>query len=214
MNMRLVAIGLFGSLVIRVLGATWRIRTRGGENLDAARRMSSQLVFVFWHGRLLPMAYTHRNEGVHILASEHPDGEMLGRTIRFLGFGHVRGSSTRGGARAILAMVDRLRAGDDIGLTVDGPRGPMHVVKPGAAEIAKLSGCAIIPVTSASRRHRTFASWDRFELPLPFTRVVVRYGTPVRVPSDASSAALETARAEVERILNDITRAADNDVRG
>ncbi|HEX5131146.1 MAG TPA: lysophospholipid acyltransferase family protein [Candidatus Krumholzibacteria bacterium] len=212
--MRLVAIGLFGSLVIRVLGATWRIRTRGGENLDAARRMSSQLVFVFWHGRLLPMAYTHRNEGVHILASEHPDGEMLGRTIRFLGFGHVRGSSTRGGARAILAMVDRLRAGDDIGLTVDGPRGPMHVVKPGAAEIAKLSGCAIIPVTSASRRHRTFASWDRFELPLPFTRVVVRYGTPVRVPSDASSAALETARAEVERILNDITRAADNDVRG
>lgn len=200
-----------GAAVIRALGTTWRIRSVDGAYEGAARAHSPRLVYACWHGRLLPLAYVYRGSGVRILASRHADGELLGRTVRRLGFGHVRGSSTRGGTRAIMEMVDELRAGYDLGLTVDGPRGPRHVVKPGVVEIAKLTGSAILPITTASRRHRTFASWDAFELPFPWTRVLVRYGPAVTVPPDADAGVIEAKRLEVERILNDITRGADHD---
>ena len=202
-----------GAAVIRALGRTWRVRVESEHQLARAREISPRLIFAFWHGRLLPLSFTHRGCQVHILASEHQDGEMLGQTIRRLGFGHVRGSSTRGGTRALLELVEKLRAGGDVGLTVDGPRGPRHVVKPGAVELARRTGAVIIPITSASRRHRTFSSWDAFELPCLFTRVVVRYGEPVVVPGDADRDALEEKRAELESILQRITAEADDAAR-
>lgn len=201
----------FGAAVIRVLGATWRLRVDGEEHLDAALRHAPNVVFCFWHGRMLPLAYLHRGRRAQILASEHRDGEMLGRTMVRLGFGHVRGSSTRGGTRAILDLVESVRSGLDAALTVDGPRGPRHVAKPGAIEIARQTGVAVVPITSASRRHRTFASWDAFELPAPFTRVMVRYGAPVIVPAEANRDELEARRVELERSLARITEEADRD---
>ncbi len=200
-----------GAGVIRVLGATWRIRVENEEHLQAARRIGPNVIFAVWHGRLLPLSYTHRGQPIQVLASEHRDGEMLGRTIVRLGFGHARGSSTRGGTRALLDLAQRLRSGFDVGLTVDGPRGPRHVVKPGAIEIARLTGAAIVPITSASRRHRTLASWDAFEVPAPGTRVIVRYGAPVRVPAQADRDTVEACRLELERSLTRITGEADRD---
>jgi len=211
-NLRMAAVPALGAATIRMLGATWRIRTAGDEHLAVARAHSPQLIFAFWHGRLLPLVHEHRDRGARILASQHADGELLGQTVRRLGYGHVRGSSTRGGARAVLELVDEIRAGHDVGITVDGPRGPRHVVKPGAVQLAKITGSAIMPITSASRRHRTFASWDEFELPHPWTRVVVRYGPAVRVPGDADEATLEARRREVEAALIAITLEADRDV--
>lgn len=211
MSARMNVAAAAGSTVIRALGATWRIRSLDEEHLVAARRRSPQLIFAFWHGRLLPLSYLYRGSGARILASRHEDGELLGRTVRRLGFGHVRGSSTRGGSRAILELVEELRAGHDLGLTVDGPRGPRHVVKPGVVQIAKITGSAIIPITTASRRHRTFASWDAFELPYPWTRVVVRYGPAVIVPADADRDTMEAKRLELERALAAITSEADRD---
>jgi lysophospholipid acyltransferase (LPLAT)-like uncharacterized protein len=198
-----------GAGVIRVLGATWRIRFEDEEQLLAARRVAPNVIFAFWHGRLLPLLYTHRGQPVTILASEHRDGEMLGRTIVRFGYGHARGSSTRGGTRALLDLAQRIRSGLDVALTVDGPRGPRHVVKPGAIEIAKLTGAAIVPVTAASRRHRTLSSWDAFEVPAPGTRVVVRYAAPVLVPAGADRDTLEARRVELERTLIRITEEAD-----
>lgn len=202
-----------GAAIIRALAATWRFRVEGREHVEAARPGGVPAVFAFWHGRLLPMAYLHRGQHVRVLASEHHDGELLARTIRFLGFGNVKGSSTRGGTKAILGLVDALRDGHSVALTVDGPRGPRFVVKPGVVELAKLSGAAIIPVTSASSRRRTFASWDAFELPSPFTRVEVRYGEPIRVPADADREGLEGKRLQLEASLNRITEASDRAVR-
>jgi lysophospholipid acyltransferase (LPLAT)-like uncharacterized protein len=201
-----------GAIVIRVLGFTWRIQVDGEEHLVRARAQAPNVIFAFWHGRLLPLAFTYRGLNVHVLASEHRDGEMLGQTMRLLGFGHVRGSSTRGGARAILELAQTVRSGYDLGLTVDGPRGPRGVVKPGAVEVARLTGAAIIPITSASSRHKVFSSWDAFELPFPFARVVVRFGEPVAVERDADRDGVESRRLELESVLIRITAEADRAV--
>ncbi|HEX6790642.1 MAG TPA: lysophospholipid acyltransferase family protein [Candidatus Krumholzibacteria bacterium] len=204
-----------GAAVIRALGLTWRIRVEEGSKLDAARALSPRVIFVFWHGRLLPLSYTHRNRRVHVLASEHADGEMLGQTIRRLGYGHVRGSSTRGGTRALLELVEKARAGFDLAVTVDGPRGPAGVVKAGVVEVARQTGAAILPITCASDRRRVFRSWDAFELPAPFARIVVRYGDPVRVePAEAGRDAIERRRLDIERELTRITAEADRSARG
>ncbi len=212
MNTRTTVLPVAGAALIRLLGVSWRIHYAGEEHLAAARQHSRTVIYAFWHGRLLPLSYTHRGRAIHVLASRHADGELLGLTIRKLGFGHVRGSSSRGGARAIMELSDAVRDGYDLGITVDGPRGPRFVVKPGVVEIAKITGSAIVPITTASRRHRTFSSWDRFELPWPWTRVQVRHGAPVTVPADSDRDALEEKRLEVERILAEITAEADHDV--
>jgi lysophospholipid acyltransferase (LPLAT)-like uncharacterized protein len=203
---------VLGAWLIRALAITWRIQVDDATQVARARTYAPNVVYAFWHGRLLPLAFWHRDERAHVLASEHRDGEMLGQTIRRLGYGHVRGSSTRGGTRAILEMVAVMRSGHDTGFTVDGPRGPRYVAKPGAVEVARLTGAAIVPVTSASRRHRSFASWDRFELPWPFTRVLIRYGEPITVPADADRDQVEAKRVELETTLQRITREADDAV--
>jgi hypothetical protein len=203
-----------GAAVIRVLGVSWRIRIEEEERLERARTLSPHVLFVAWHGRLLPLSFTHRGRHIHVLASEHTDGEMLGQTIRRLGFGHVRGSSTRGGTRALFELVEKVRAGFDVGITVDGPRGPRGVVKTGVVEVARQTGAIIVPITAGSSRRRVFTSWDAFELPAPFARVVVRYGDPVTVAPDADRDVVETARLEVERTLTRITEEADRSARG
>ena len=198
-----------GAFVIRILGLSWRIRVEDAHFLAEARAHSKNVLFAFWHGRLLPLSYTHRNQLIQVLASEHEDGELLGLTIRHLGFGHVRGSSTRGGARAIRELVGKVRDGFDLGLTVDGPRGPVYEVKPGPVEIAKLAGVAIVPITTSSSKRKVFSSWDVFELPLPFTSVCVKYGEPVLVPKDADEETVDHKRLELESTLREITRKND-----
>lgn len=212
MNLKMGTIGVTGAAVIRALGVTWRMSVFDEHLLDAARERSPHVVFAVWHGRLLPLAFKHRNRHIHVLASEHADGEMLGQVIRRLGFGHVRGSSTRGGARAIRELARKVEAGFDVGLTVDGPRGPRHVAKSGAVEVARLSGAHIVPITTSSTRHKKFASWDSFELPAPFARVHVRYGQSIFVPGEADPEVVERKRIELEQILLEITDECDRAV--
>ncbi|MDH3199003.1 MAG: lysophospholipid acyltransferase family protein [Candidatus Krumholzibacteria bacterium] len=213
MNLGMKLMAIAAATLIRALGLTWRVTWDGLEREAAARAISPRVIYAAWHGRLLPLAWTHRGRALHILASEHRDGERLGQVIRRLGFGHVRGSSTRGGARGLRDMAARLRDGLDVGITVDGPRGPRHRVKPGSLEIAKIAGAAIVPITASSRRHKILASWDAFEIPLPFTRVRVAHGAPVTVPADASPEVLEAKRQELERTLHAITEENDRLVR-
>jgi lysophospholipid acyltransferase (LPLAT)-like uncharacterized protein len=198
-----------GAGLIRLLGRTWRIRTLDEHFLEAARKISPNVIYAFWHGRMLALSYRYRDRSVHLLASEHRDGELMGQTVRLLGCGHVRGSSTRGGARAILQLVAKLKEGYDLGITVDGPKGPAYRVKPGSLQIAKLSGCAIIPITASSKRFWSSTSWDVFHVPMPFTKVLIRYGEPVSVPLEASADELEEKRLEVERILRGVTEEND-----
>ncbi len=201
-----------GALLIRALGATWRVEWRGLERVADARRLSKQVIYSFWHGRLLVLSYSHRGRRIQVLASEHADGDLMGRTIVWLGFGHRKGSTTRGGASAIRDLSALLREGRDIGLTIDGPRGPRGVVQQGAIELGRLTGSAIVPITNAARPRILFGSWDRFQLPLPFARVVIDHGEPFLVPAEAEREERERWRLRLERRLAELTTALDEEL--
>ncbi len=198
-----------GSQVIRLLGITWHIEWLGLEHLWTARDMSPQVIFAFWHGRLLALSFSHRHRNIQVLASEHQDGDLMGRTIARLGFGHIRGSTTRGGARALRDLSTVLRAGLDVGLTVDGPRGPRGVVQQGAIELSRMTGSAVVPISNAARPRLLLRSWDRFQVPHPFARVLISYGEPFIVPRDAGADERETFRLLLEERLRSLTARLD-----
>jgi hypothetical protein len=201
-----------GAIFVRAIALTWRMEVRGEENLEKARNATGQVIFAFLHGRLLVLTWAHRGRNIHVLASEHYDGDLMGRIIERLGFGHVKGSATRGGARAIRDLASLLRRGVDIGLAVDGPRGPRGIVKQGAVEIGRLASSAIIPVTSSARTRRLLRSWDRFQFPAPFTKVIVEYGEPVILPDRADSTIIEGERLRLEERLSAMTAALDREI--
>jgi lysophospholipid acyltransferase (LPLAT)-like uncharacterized protein len=206
---RRTLLSLFGSILIRLLGSTWRVEWKGEDHIERARRLSGQVIFAFWHGRLLVLSYTHRHREIQVLASEHSDGDLMGRTIRWLGFGHLKGSSTRGGARAFRDLSRVLRDGLDVGLTVDGPRGPRGSVQQGAIELSRMTGSAVVPISNTARPRRLFRSWDAFQLPMPFARVVVSYGEPFVVPGDAEEGERERYRVLLEERLGELTSRLD-----
>lgn len=171
--------------------------------------MSPQVIFVFWHGRLLVLSYSHRNRRIQVLASEHPDGDLMGRTIQWLGFGHLKGSSSRGGARALRELAAVLKGGFDVGLTIDGPRGPRGIMQQGAVELSRMTGSVIVPVSNSARPRRLFSSWDRFQLPGLFSRVIISYGEPLLVPADADTGERERLKSMLEERLNLLTTEQD-----
>ena len=136
----------------------------------------------------------------------------MGKTIEWLGFGHLKGSTTRGGARALRELKGVLAGGGDIGLTVDGPKGPRGRVQQGATELSRIASCAVIPISDTARGRKIFDSWDRFQIPAPFARVIVEYGEPLLVPAGAGAEEREELRVELERRLGDLTSRLDREM--
>ena len=169
------------------------------------------VLFVFWHGRMLYFLklYAHLGARVTILVSHSRDGELIAQLLSRFGLQTTRGSTSRGGARGLLAVVNKVRRGLHAAFAPDGPRGPRYRVQPGLILVAKRTGAPILPMTFGAQWKRVLASWDAFLLPLPFSRVVVVYGEPIYVPSDASASDLEAKRREVETSLRRITETAD-----
>lgn len=162
---------------VDMLSWTWELEVRGG----ARYRAGEPVILAVWHGQLLPALCRHRGEPITLLVSRHADGEYLASAARSWGFETVRGSSTRGSVSGLRGLVRALRAGRIVAVTPDGPRGPARRPKAGALAAAQLTGAAIIPVGTAANRTWRLRSWDRFELPRPFARVRVAYGTPIHV---------------------------------
>jgi lysophospholipid acyltransferase (LPLAT)-like uncharacterized protein len=188
-----------GPWLVRMLAATWRVRTVNEDGWRALRADRRGFVFSLWHGEMLPLLAHHHDQGVKVLISEHRDGEVIARIAQRLGFGTIRGSTTRGATRALLAMVDELRRGNEIAVTPDGPRGPRRTFASGAVVAAQRAGVPIVAVGAAVDRAWRLGSWDAFVIPKPFSRIVVAYGDPVCVQApDARSAADEAPRFERE----------------
>lgn len=188
---------LLGTGVLHVLARTWRFRVVNGQALARLREEGRGFVFSLWHGQLLPLLWHHRGEGVLVLISEHRDGELVARAAASLGFGLIRGSTTRGAGRALIALGRALRDGKEVAITPDGPRGPPRRYAPGALVAAQRSESFILPVVAVADRAWRLRSWDRFMIPKPFARVTVGYGEPAKImASSPREAAAESRRFE------------------
>jgi len=163
--------------------------------------------FAFWHGRQLPLIHTHRNEGINVLVSRNRDGQYVTNVLHSMGFGTVRGSSSKGGMEAVRIMSMKLRNGSDCAITPDGPRGPAEKAKTGLAHIARLGKLPVIPMGTSAWPAIRFSSWDGFILPLPFARVSVIEGRPIHPPVRGDDPVNWTETVETE--LNRVTSIAD-----
>ncbi len=190
-----------GYPLIHALGHTLRWRVEGLHHVDAIRASGRQPVMAFWHGRILPAAFYFRRRGIVVITSENFDGEWIARIIEAFGYGTARGSTSRGARRAMLQLVRDMRAGRPAGFTVDGPRGPARVVQPGAVWLAKATGNPVLPFHLEASSSWTLPSWDRTQIPKPFSTVALVVGEPLDVPEDSSDRDLESARVEVQRRL-------------
>lgn len=182
-----------GAAVLRVVASTWRMRSHGIQALHDARARDKRVIFTLWHGELLPLLWQHRGENVAIVISEHRDGEIVARIAESLGYSTVRGSSSKGGSRALIGLMREIDAGKDGAITPDGPRGPAHVFAPGVAVAAQRTGALIVPIRAAASRSWRLKSWDRFLIPKPFARVDVHYGELVSVEAASPREAAEHA---------------------
>lgn len=197
-----------GATALRVLARTIRWQTLGGETVDRLHE-KGPIIIAFWHGRQLMLPLAYRGQGAFILISRHRDGEMIHRMMTKLGFQSVRGSSTRGGATALKQLIACGRAGYDLVVTPDGPKGPRQIVKGGVIVLARVTGFPIVPLTYSCSTHKTLNSWDRFIAPYPLSRGVFIWGAPVHVPQEAGPIELEAKRFELETSLHAITTRAD-----
>jgi len=195
------AISAVGYRLIAALGSTLRWKIEGFEHFDQIARAGHQPIMAFWHGRILPATYYFRNRGIVVITSSNFDGEWIAGIIERFGFGTSRGSTSRGGARALLQLSRDLEAGRPAGFTVDGPRGPARVSQPGAVWLAKASGHPVLPFHLEAERHWTLGSWDRTQIPRPWSTVAISIGEPFYVPRDADAAAVEEARVRLDRAL-------------
>lgn len=197
---------------MRLLGATMRVEAPPAQAARAAVAPRGAILVAVWHGDHFPVLYVYRGLGGYVITSQSADGQILTNILTNLGYRCVRGSSTRGGARALVDLARRVREGGDAAIAVDGPRGPRRVAKPGIVLLAKMSGCPIVPAGAACDRYWQFRSWDRYRIPKPWARAVILPGEPIRVPPDADDAMIEAKRRELEQALNAIQERAEREV--
>ena len=167
-------------------------------------------VLAFWHGRLLlvpPLKPKHRESSA--MVSQHNDGELIALTLGHFNVGTVRGSSSEGGSRAAISALRLFAKGQHIAITPDGPRGPNRECKMGVVTLAKATKAPIIPMATSAKRHRSLKSWDKMQVALPFTHLVIWYASPVWVPKDAPETDMEAYRLAVDDALNAVTARAD-----
>ena len=194
-------------MALRVLRWTTRRRIVGGEELLRAFAEDRRVIVAFWHAHLALVQIAWPGRKLCVQVSRHRDGEVVARAVAPFGIRAARGSATRGGVASIRQMLRAFEEGYDLAVVCDGPRGPRHVVKPGAVQLAAATGALVYPVAARPRRGWVVRrSWDRFVVPLPFTRVEYRVGEPLRVPREAPVEEREAARCELERRLLDLVR--------
>lgn len=192
-----------GTVLLRLLASTWRVRFVNGEVERELRASGEPFIFVLWHAELLPLLYFHRGRGIAALISEHADGELVARLVERLGYTTVRGSTSRGAARALIGLQRAAQDGHTLAITPDGPRGPAHSFAPGAMVVAQRSGLPILAVSAHATRAWRLRSWDRFMIPKPFAVIRVGYAGPLRVPQTggarAAAESAEAGRALIEK---------------
>lgn len=195
--------------VLRLLRRMLRVVQVGRARVDALWRRGDRVIVTFWHGRLLMMPFAAPEQPAAILISQHRDGEYISRIAQRMGYRVIRGSATRGGARAFRQLIQALGEGQNVVVTPDGPKGPAGKAKPGAVELARVTGAPIVPVAFGASRAMFLRSWDRFLVPGFFARGVFVWGEPLVVPPEASRAEIDKFQQLLEERLDALGAQAD-----
>ena len=204
----LIAAAVYG--VIRILGPTLRYEVYGWQNAERVHASGKRCIWAFWHRIIIPIVWWHRHHGVVVMNTTAFDGQWTRRVIEWLGFGTAQGSSSRGGLRGLAVMARRLEEGVDCAFTIDGPRGPRYVAKPGPVILARKTGCPVLVFHIGVSRGKTFEkTWDHFLFPAPFARAVILFASPIYVPPDANAELLEAKHQEMQRALERVRDIAE-----
>jgi len=197
-------IGWAGYFAISLISKTVRWRSEGDSHLDEIYKAGHRAIFTFWHGRIFPATYYWRNRGIVVMTSMNLDGEAIALCIQRFGYGAARGSSSRGGLRALAQLIRDIQQGKDAAFTIDGPRGPRYVAKQGPVLLAFKTGAAIFCFHISMKRRIQLKSWDEFQIPMPFTTAIVLKAPPIWVPPDANEEQLRALHETMQKVLDDL----------
>jgi len=186
--------------LIALLGRTYRWRVDGYHHYESIVASGRQPIFAFWHGRILSATLFWRDRGIVVITSENFDGEWIARIIQRFGYATARGSSSRGGVRALVQLKRDMDAGKPAAFTIDGPRGPARIAQPGAVWLSGATGNPMLPFHIEASRAFTARSWDATQVPAPFATIGVAIGAPMAVDGITPST-IEAQRAALERGL-------------
>jgi len=208
-RMQIPVIGWIGTLLVAVIGMTLRFEVLGFEHYENSRAAGRPIIAAFWHRAIFPAIWWWRNRKIVVMNTTNFDGQWTRRVIERLGFGTAQGSSSRGGLRGLVVMAERLREGQDVAFTIDGPRGPRYVAKPGPVMLARKTGYPIMYFHIGIEHGHTFErSWDLFQIPHLFSRAVMIIAPLIEVPADADREVLEQKHAEMQaglELVRDLT---------
>jgi len=193
-------IAAFAYPLIAALCGTLRWKVDGGQHWDDVIRAGHQPILALWHGRIFAGLHYFRRRDVVVITSQNFDGEWIARILKRFGFRTARGSSSRGGVRALVQLRRDLAEGRPVAFTVDGPRGPARVAQSGAVWLAGATGNPILPFHIEASRCWTTRSWDRTQVPKPFSTVAISIAEPLYV-KDTADETVETARLALEAAL-------------
>jgi len=197
--------------VIRMLGPTLRYEVLGWHHAERVYAAKKQCIWAFWHRIIIPIVWWYRNHGVVVMNTTAFDGQWTRKVIEWLGFGTAQGSSSRGGLRGLAVMARRLEEGLDCAFTIDGPRGPRYVAKPGPVMLARKTGCPILVFHIGVERGKTFErTWDHFLMPRPFSRTVILFAPPICVSADTNAEKMEAKHAEMQCELERVRDIAES----
>jgi len=196
-------------VLLRLIGCTLRTTMTFEEGAIQNLAEGYPGIYPFWHRCVLPATWVFRHNYPAVMTSRSLDGEFIARVISRFGFLPVRGSSSRGGQRALLEMNQLLAKGHAVAFTIDGPRGPRYVAKKGPVLLAKISGAPISGFYVAVERAWVLKTWDALMIPKPFSRIYVRFARKIFVPPDADDEAMERYHLEMQAALERITAFAE-----
>ena len=202
-------IGRGGKLLIDALFAACPVRIRGRKTVEEILS-SRRYILAFWHSRILLVSYAHKGLKGAALVSNSADGEIIAQVLQRQGHRIIRGSTGKGGVRAMTRLIKEMRTHQCPGCVVpDGPQGPAFKVQPGIMMLARKTGYPIIPVTFSAKRCKVFNSWDRFIVPYPVSPCLLQYGRPLTIPSDSTPQQILAGQNALEKELMRITIEAD-----
>ena len=196
--------------IICVLGPTIRFEVLGWHHARDVHASGRRCVWAFWHRVIIPISWWARDMGIVVMNTTAFDGQWTRKVIEWLGFGTAQGSSSRGGLRGLAVMAKRIEEGKDCAFTIDGPRGPRYIAKPGPVMLARRTGCPITVFHIGVECGKTFEkTWDHFLLPVPFSRAVVIFAPPIEVPQNADAHAMEVKHHEMQKELERVRDIAE-----